>query len=449
MPETPAIARERNIWHRLGLLVFVCILVFHGTYFRHRETVAVPTADWYVLLRLATCATALAVAVLLVPKNVRWGFGAKCTFLYVGAVWLSALKTPYPVTVVGYAILLSGASALSLALVYHARTPAQLEKIESVWFYTVAALVLKDSLTALFLMKPAAGASDRLGMGVTHATELSLFAALLFWISLNGSKRRPPALAWSWRAYLLYVIVAAKSRTSIAAFIAAGFCSYLVNMRDFRRRWLAASGAAFLVLLFLFALFVGQGWANDMSSYVKRGQDTKELTSVTGRTFIWRHVLGQVWKSPIIGNGYGVSRLTMGKVPEMIWEPPHCHNEMLEVMFNTGLLGLIPFLAMVLYSLKWMIDPPASQRLFTEGLARHAVCVVATLFISFMFEVRLSGRLSPFQPLFFFYMLALDREPYFRRLNAARLHEQHTACEPPACEADLQTVGAGTMNTRN
>ena len=152
MTEIIEVPRKANVWYQLGMLMFVCILVFHGTYFRHRTAVAVPTTDWYVLLRLSACAMAFAVAVMLFPKNVPWGFGAKCTVFYVLAVWMSALHTPYPVTVIGYAILLSGASALSLALVYNARTVAQLEKIESVWFYTVALLVIKDSLTALFFV---------------------------------------------------------------------------------------------------------------------------------------------------------------------------------------------------------------------------------------------------------------------------------------------------------
>ena len=152
---------------------------------------------------------------------------------------------------------------------------------------------------------------------------------------------------------------------------------------------------------------------------MKRGQDTKELTSFTGRTFIWRHVLKESRRSPLVGRGFSVSRLTMGDIrdADWEWEPPHCHNEMLEVFFNTGLFGLVPFIAMLLYSLTWILHSARLQSIFTKSLALHAMFLVVMLFVSAMFEVRLSGKISPVQPLFFFYLMMLDRRGYFRKLQ--------------------------------
>ena len=169
---------------------------------------------------------------------------------------------------------------------------------------------------------------------------------------------------------------------------------------------------AFLLL----AITFDQTWAGGMANYMKRGQDTKQLASFTGRSYIWRHIAGKVSEAPIKGHGYGVSRLTMGKVPGMNWEPPHCHNEALEVLFNTGILGFIPFIGMIIYNLKWVWHSSRLQYIFSRTLALHALCLVVMLLVSFMFEVRLSGKLTPIQPLYFFYLFALDRAGTFRRL---------------------------------
>lgn len=406
--------------YRFALVVFVCILVLHGTYFRHRTAVAVPTVDWFVLARLAICCIAFMTGILLIPKNIHWGFGAKALLCYVLAAGVSALKTPYLTLAFGYIILLSGAGMLMLALVYRARDIAQLEKIETVWILTVTALVLKDAGTAIFMAPPSSVSGGRLGMGVTHATQLSLFAALLFWFSFGTRRSRHRILWWVWRIFLLYVLIAAKSRISLVGFVAAGCCYFFFCTRDYLRRGIVISAISLVAFTCLFAFSLGQGWAGGMSDYMKRGQDTKELASFTGRSFIWKHTARKAQETPIAGHGFGVSRLTMGKVPGMIWEPPHCHNEALEVFFSTGLLGLVPFVAMVLYNTKWVWDPVGLEHAFSRTLALHAMCLVLMLLISFMFEVRLSGPLSPIQPLYFFYLMTLDRKRYFRRLSAQR-----------------------------
>jgi hypothetical protein len=381
----------------------------------------VPTVDWFVLARLGVCSIAFITGIFLIPKNVHWGFGAKALLCYVLAAGFSALRTPYLVTAFGYIILLSGAGMLVLALVYRARDIAQLEKIKNVWVLTVSALVIKDAVTALFFVKPPSSMPGaRLGMGVTHATELSLFAALLFWISFSTRRDRYRILWWIWRLFLLYVIIEAKSRISIVGFVTGGCCYFLFCTRDVLRRGIAFSVTSLLMFTCLFSLSLGQSWAGGMTDYMKRGQDARELTSFTGRSFIWKHIANKSKESPIAGHGFGVSRLAMGKVPGMNWEPPHCHNEALEVFFSMGLLGLIPFIAMVVYNSKWIIDSAGLQHIFSRTLALDAMCFIAFLLVSFMFETRLSGKLSPIQPLFFFYLMALDRTGYFRRLSARR-----------------------------
>jgi O-antigen ligase len=205
-----------------------------------------------------------------------------------------------------------------------------------------------------------------------------------------------------------------------------GLCFFLLSTRNHLKRGIVISCAGVLMVFFLLAVTFGQTWAQGMSDYMKRGQKTRDLASFTGRTYIWQHVLNQSKRSPIVGRGYGVSRLTMGQMRNVDWEfePPHCHNEMLEVFFNTGLVGLVPFVAMILYSIKWIIHSARLQNLFSKSLALHAMFLITMLLVSAMFEVRLSGKLTPIQPLFFFYLMILDREGAFLKRHWQASEEQ-------------------------
>jgi len=408
---------NRGMLHKFALFVFISVLVFHGTYFRIRAEVAVPTLDWLVLARLLACAIGFMAGLILIAKNMPLGFGAKMLLLYAAAAGLSAVTSPYPVTVVGYFILLLGACVLMIGLTYSARNLAELETIEKVWFFTVVVLIIKDTVTSLIFPEMAPpGEVIRIGMGVTHANELSSLATLVFWLSFSKKRTRHTILVWLLRAFLVYVIIGARSRVSVVAFLLGGLVYLLFASRDYLKRWVTVSaGVGALSTFFLLTVCLNQSWANDIVEYARRGQTRAGLTTFTGRTLIWQHAFGKSLESPIIGHGYGVSRLTMGQPPNSEWQPSHCHNELLEVFFNTGVLGLIPVLAVFTYSLGWIVGFSGLRRAFSTDLALHAVSVVVIFLFSCLFEPRLGVRLIPIQPLFFFYLLTLDRKKYFLR----------------------------------
>ncbi len=338
------------------------------------------------------------------------------------ATGISAANSPYPVTVLGYFVLLLGASVLVLALVYNAGNVSQLEKIEKLWFFTVSALVAKDTLTSLFFMEQPQSSEEvfRLGMGVTHANALSFFAGLLFWMSFTSKRKKYPLILWLLRVFLLYVIITAVSRVSIAAFAIGGLCYVLFQKKDYLIRWVIVfSCIGVAVSFFALSLSFGQSWAQNSIDYLKRGQDVTDLSTFTGRTSIWRNAANQSLESPIIGHGYGVSRLTMKSLPDTDFQPTHCHNEILEVFFTTGILGIIPFMTMFAYGLIWIIRSSRLSRTYSTTLTLHAICVVAMLFVSSLFEARIGGKLLPTHVLFFFYLLILDREKYFSNLRIA------------------------------
>ncbi len=410
-------AANKTALRNFAVLVFVAILVFHGTYFRTRPMAVVPTLDWLVLARLLACAIGFAAGIILIAKNMPLGFGAKMLLLYAAATGISAATSAYPTTVIGYFILLAGASVLMTGLTYSARTLAELETIEKVWFFTIALLIIKDTLTSLILPEIAPpGEVVRIGMGVTHANELSSLAALVFWLSFTQKRIKHPILLWLLRALCVYVVIGARSRVSVVALLLGGLVYLLFAGRDYLKRWITVSAAVgTLSTFFLLSLCLNQSWAVDIVEYARRGQRQAALTTFTGRTLIWEHTLNKSLESPVTGHGYGVSRLTMGEVPSVEWEVAHCHNELLEVFFNTGILGLIPLVAMFMYSVGWIVHFSRLRDVFSTDLALHAVCVVVIFLFSCVFEPRLGVRLIPIQPLFLFYLLALDRKQYLSR----------------------------------
>lgn len=397
--------------HKFAIFMFICILTLHGTYFqRGFSDAGPPDTDWLVIVRLLACSIGFIVGIILIPKTAKWGFGAKALLFYVFATGISAINSPYPVTVIGYFSLLLGASFLMIGLVYYSKYLVQLEQLEHIWFMTVSVLVLKDAITnLLFQILPESGDVIRLG-SITHPTQLSFFAGLLFWLSFRQKRSKYSPILWLLRAFLFYVLIAAVSRGPIAAFLFGGFVFVFFRKKDPFARWREVCIGISIIFIFLLSLSFEQGWSGKIVTYMKRGQDTAGLTTFTGRTLVWRKVLNKSLESPIIGHGYGISRFTIGVVPADFSNPSNSHNEVLEVFFNTGLIGLIPFLGMLIYSLKWMMNHSRLRRSTSTDLAVHAVCVIVMLIVSSIFETRLSGRTNPIHLLFIFYLLIIDVE---------------------------------------
>jgi O-antigen ligase len=303
-----------------------------------------------------------------------------------------------------------------VGLVYAADSPTQLERLERLWWVTISILIAKDVVTFILLpgLHPVSeSGGNRWGMGVTHANQISMFAGIAFWLSFRGQQARRPGLVWLIRSFLFLVMIQAVSRVSLMAWLLAGFCYWFYGNRNYIKRFVLAPASIAIVAFFILSLSLETGWSNRIAHYATRGQDKEGLSSFTGRTRIWRHVLRKVPRSPLIGHGYGVSRLTMGSIPGWDFRPSHCHNEFLEIYFNTGLLGLASFLGMLAYSSRWLLQHTMLQRVFSRDTALHAACTVTMLLLASVFEDRIGSKLSPIQPLFFLYLLALDRADDF------------------------------------
>jgi hypothetical protein len=243
-----------NLTLSLALLVFIATLVFNGTFFRIRPAEELPEMDWLVLARLITSALGFVIgAILIFKSHARFGFGSKVLTIFLAATGFSVINNPYPTIVIGYVVLLLGASILVLGLVYSAPDVNRLEQLEKIWFVTVGVCVIKDAITSFIFPDPAVGGEiTRLGMGTTHANQIGLLAGLVFWLSFKQTKAN--IILWLFRIGMLVIIIGAISRVGILAFLVGGFAYFFLRAREFTSKWIftltCLSGTIFVLLVF-------------------------------------------------------------------------------------------------------------------------------------------------------------------------------------------------------
>ncbi len=447
-PRQKTFIADRARWQWTAAFLFVIILVLHGTYLRLRPANEIPTLDWVVLARLLACGAGAAVGVLMIPRGTSWGIGAKLLLAYALASVVTSFPSDYLVTSLGYSLLLLGLALLMIGMIYSAGSVEQVKRIERIWMVTVAILMVKDALTGLLMpVDPLPGEVVRMGMGLTHANQLSLHAAILFWMSFGSGKPKHRTLTLLLRGFCLIVLVAAVSRGSFMAFVLGGLMFALFRGgRLLDRSILATVGTATVLSVFLLGLSFGQGWAGGILDYLVRGQDRTQLTSMTGRTAIWSHAIHEGLQSPLYGHGYGVSRFVMGSFQSgSPFTPAHAHNSFLEVFISSGILGLIPFFFLVVYCFRWVTRYFRLRKALTPDVANHAISVMVMLTPVLMIESAMAARITPVSALAFFYLLLLDREGHFRNMRELELH---------ASEEKVQGIGFkpsadGRENRRN
>jgi O-antigen ligase len=131
------------------------------------------------------------------------------------------------------------------------------------------------------------------------------------------------------------IMIAALGKTAIAAGLFAVAVYYALRKRV----------VAGLVLLGAVGVLAGVIYfaVPQVSRYfaLYAGADT-----LTGRTNIWLNAIGQIKQRPIIGHGYLASRFMWVAERGRIAEVMHLHNGFLDVLYNLGLLGLIPMFLM-------------------------------------------------------------------------------------------------------
>src|ERR1700733_5608097 len=156
--------------------------------------------------------------------------------------------------------------------------------------------------------------------------------------------------SWNLAAIFLAVtLLRTLSKTTIVAFIAG---EALLLMRDSaitRRKLLAIVAAAGLVVAAFWRLIEAY-----FEVYTTTGNEAETLT---GRVGIWNYTLESSLEQPWIGHGFHSFR---NVVPAFgVFEAWHAHNELLQLFYTYGIVGLLLFIA-VYGSLYLQLRRPAS-----------------------------------------------------------------------------------------
>lgn len=411
---------------KLSIATWVGILILTGTYFRIHSVESAPEVDWLITAQVLTCLLGAFLGILLIRRYPYFGFGTKALLVYLIASLLSAVFSPYSKLVIGYWILLAGASLLTIGLVQQAQTQKALNQIENVWLLTISLLLLKDTATALLFPEMQeihyVSGPFRLGMGITHANTMGFLVALAFWVSFKNDEVKHPLFLWLPRLLLLLIIGLSWSRVSMVCFVLGGVIRFWFQQRVQKESLnlriaipcFVMSAVVFAILALSFEL----PGATTAFNIFNRGQDIDTVASLTGRIEIWSYFFRKVFDEPIsflFGHGYGVSRLVLNEGSGLDFYISHLHNSFIETLFSLGLLGVVTFLVLVIYSIKWLIRFHQLHQDFSPEFTLRAVSIVSMVLLNSFMESPLACKINPLVLLYFFYLVALDRRQYLAK----------------------------------
>jgi exopolysaccharide production protein ExoQ len=143
---------------------------------------------------------------------------------------------------------------------------------------------------------------------------------------------------WSWNvaaAFLSITLLRTLSKTTIVAFIAGEALLLIRDSAITRRKLLAIVATAGLVVAAFWRLIEAY-----FEVYTTTGNEAETLT---GRVGIWDYTLESSLEHPWIGHGFHSFR---NVVPAFgVFEAWHAHNELLQLFYTYGIVGLLLFIA--------------------------------------------------------------------------------------------------------
>jgi hypothetical protein len=239
-------------------------------------------------------------------------------------------------------------------------------------------IVVSKSFTSGLIATNFLQLSDRLPMvGLSGASGIVLLLCLFFFFV----KKSPMFLVVG-----LFSVVA-----MILAFNKGGLVASFVSLMLFflllkkPAQTLALSFGLGIILLLLLAF-------TPLGKELEYFGESKSATTLTGRTNLWSNAWPNIGSHLILGNGYRDSRFLSEEVPGAFQDAGNMHNSFLEVLYNNGLVGLIP-IAMVCFltvsNLTRVILHPPTLQMRYYGAAALALFIL--LFVWGLVAVTFGG----------------------------------------------------------
>jgi len=149
---------------------------------------------------------------------------------------------------------------------------------------------------------------------------------------------------WRWMFFALVaasavaMLILTQSRTSLVGLVVAA-CVYLLMDRRFGLLAVMLTGLASVAALTTFT--------DIAERFIVRGQPKELFISLSGRTHAWEAAWALFQESPVIGNGFAAAARAeiLG-----ITGASTLHGAIFDVMVGVGLLGLIPWIAAIIWT---------------------------------------------------------------------------------------------------
>ena len=202
--------------------------------------------------------------------------------------------------------------------------------------------------------------------------------------------RRTVLLGFSF-LLLVYGLMLTRSRGGMLAFFVGTAALFVMTVRHVPRKWLAIY-AGLVVFAFLLADI---SWGGALLGRMTDSfQDIHRAS--TGRFMIWRESWRLLFEqSPLWGIGLGLYPLVWPpyRAPEDASGGYFAHNDYLQIWIETGLPGLLLFLAM-LAGVAWTVwralhrgDLPSAVRIEIAGLSAGLLAIATHSFVQYNFYV--------------------------------------------------------------
>lgn len=155
------------------------------------------------------------------------------------------------------------------------------------------------------------------------------------WLPLNVITRNILLVTY------VYVILLTRTRSALAVGLLVILLSLLIRIR---RQPLSTLGTFIVVTGGVFALAPSLG--PEVRGFLRRGQTSQALDTLTGRTDIWASAL-RVWhENEFFGLGYYTGH-RLG-IPGLLATQSNIDNTWLETLVDVGLVGIVPLAVFVL-----------------------------------------------------------------------------------------------------
>jgi O-antigen ligase len=217
------------------------------------------------------------------------------------------------------------------------------------------------------------------------AAAVSVLALTLF-SRVKGEGLRKSAIFVGSAAFVVAILAGGK--VGIVGGIFAGVLFLIV-----RRRFGSALGYVGIAILLACVLALSTPLGSYLSNYKQSGS----AATLTGRTLLWSAVMPAIWHQPILGHGYLASTFVQFQVNGVDWPAPQLHNGFVEVLYNNGLIGLIPILVINFVIARNLIQvlrrAPSTGAIYRLGAG--CLALYAHLFLNGLFNASFGGRVRP------------------------------------------------------